>query len=880
MTLNNKLKLSKESSKKNNNIIKKKLNINPISLNLENISSIHNNNNISVNSFDLSFTKNHSLNSENYNNSKRRRRNLILRGNQFRTFDNPSISDSNSSTHNSSAKLQNFSEKNVRKFLLLNEKMKHKVHFRNKNSILGNVTNSYTLDYLQNEKDKKEFPKINNHNPYLSSFTDRDYSNTNNNSRIEYNHHLSRNKNSTPIKLFNTSRNSLINIENESPKVNIYKSCLNNEKNENKKKFKTIIFNPIKNNDMIRNINRKKLFNLNKRITRKVKTIFHSDYKKINNIYEPNEKEKIYYKSDLEIELNKKINIDFKEKPKNILNRRSVPYYQLGKELKELKNIPELSNIKLITDDNDIFKSKNKLKKKNINISHYIVYNTSSETDSEESSDSNNSSQNIKSMNLNSDITSFFMSPKKLKEKVTIIPNQHSKKIKFENDIIDKLTNIDKKILNQKLNIIHSFQEKNFDLIWSYQSNINKLTNKSHRDNKTNLQIINSLKIDKRLFFHGKLYEKTYLRYVLKIRNKRTPINKNFLNSYLLEKYLPIDIYNEVFKLHNLIPSNPEKKININIFKNFEIKSQVFKKDTINIKNIKTFHSPHKNHNNNLKFNFLHKKNILFLSRFHIIDYEYHIRTGIKIIKFEDIKPNDLLNYQKMKKKTNHFLNGGSFRLLLKKEVNKYRRSSILKDLKILEKEKKDKEYLKKSLEKIKFYDRKIKYKTKRKSKKCTITKKTDKEILLEKEERLEDDYHFVNKYQMISRVTDLKMKMIENLEITETLFFHIKDRNYPIFKSVFEKYKINPDTFDKDGNSLLSLAVQSNTFLIVNYLINHGASVNTQNKNNNTPLHFALSFHNFEIADMLIKSGADEKVKNKSGMTPWQCLDTGISII
>ena len=161
-----------------------------------------------------------------------------------------------------------------------------------------------------------------------------------------------------------------------------------------------------------------------------------------------------------------------------------------------------------------------------------------------------------------------------------------------------------------------------------------------------------------------------------------------------------------------------------------------------------------------------------------------------------------------------------------------------------------------------------------------TIIKKSEKEILLEKEERLEDNNHFVNKYQMISRVTDLKMKMIENLEITETLFFHIKDRNYPVFKSIFEKYKINPDTFDKDGNSLLSLAVQSNSFLIVNYLINHGASVNTQNKNYNSPLHFALSFHNFEIADMLIKSGADEKVKNKSGMTPWQCLDTGISII
>ena len=90
-----------------------------------------------------------------------------------------------------------------------------------------------------------------------------------------------------------------------------------------------------------------------------------------------------------------------------------------------------------------------------------------------------------------------------------------------------------------------------------------------------------------------------------------------------------------------------------------------------------------------------------------------------------------------MKKKTTHFLNGGSFRLLLKKEVNKYRRSSILKDLKILEKEKKDKEYLKKSLEKIKFYDRKIKYKTKRSSKKLTIIKKIRKRNFIRKRRKI-----------------------------------------------------------------------------------------------------------------------------------------------
>ena len=136
-----------------------------------------------------------------------------------------------------------------------------------------------------------------------------------------------------------------------------------------------------------------------------------------------------------------------------------------------------------------------------------------------------------------------------------------------------------------------------------------------------------------------------------------------------------------------------------------------------------------------------------------------------------------------------------------------------------------------------------------------------------------------VNNLQMISRVTDVKIKMLKKLALSETICFHIKDRNYPQFKQLFEKYKLNPDIVDSDGNSLLSLAVQSNSFQIVNYLLNVGATVNTENNNNNTPLHFALSFHNYEIADMLIQRGADEKVLNRYGLTPWQCLDNGTSI-
>ena len=132
----------------------------------------------------------------------------------------------------------------------------------------------------------------------------------------------------------------------------------------------------------------------------------------------------------------------------------------------------------------------------------------------------------------------------------------------------------------------------------------------------------------------------------------------------------------------------------------------------------------------------------------------------------------------------------------------------------------------------------------------------------------------------MLSQVNDLKYQIVQNLKNTEIIFFYIKDRNYHAFKTIFEQFKLDSELKDINGNSLLNLAVQSNSFLIVNYLLNIGADVNSQNLNYNSPLHYALSFHNFDIADMLINRGADERLKNISGMTPWQCLDSGLSII
>ena len=62
----------------------------------------------------------------------------------------------------------------------------------------------------------------------------------------------------------------------------------------------------------------------------------------------------------------------------------------------------------------------------------------------------------------------------------------------------------------------------------------------------------------------------------------------------------------------------------------------------------------------------------------------------------------------------------------------------------------------------------------------------------------------YVNKIQMISRVTDLKYKIVQSLtKKLDTLFFYIKDRNFPSFKNTFDKYKIDPDSKDQYGDSL-----------------------------------------------------------------------------
>ena len=890
------LKLSNELSINNtNNTIIKPRKINSGSLNLKNIISFNNNNRKRVNSFDFSNLNNNNISkSEMYKNTKRKRRNLILRGNNnYRTIDNPSISDSNSSTHNSSAKTQNFSEHNLRKYLFLNEDnlIEHKLNYinRKKNNILINGNNSSTLDNLQNEKDKKDFPKINRHIHCFSSLTDRNY--TNNNSRIEYSHHLSRKKNSTPVKLFNTNNNSINSLGNDldSPKIYNFKtSNLSKNKNILKKRVETPNFSSkLKERLLIQNRNKKMINNLNpsikglisntnylilkKKKMKKAKTLLNQKRIKINDEYENN---KLYYKSDLEIELKKKINIKFEKKSeKNIINRRSQPQYKISEELNELTNTKNNNEFKENNKDNTLnnlsILNLNKIKRNNL-----LLYNSSSESDSENSDESLDSfTNNIKRIKLNCDISSYFMSPLKVKENFSIFPIPNYGKNRFEKDIICKLNKIEKKVVSKKLNIIHKFQDKNWNLICSYESNIDKLINKTNQNDKTKIQILNSLKIDKKLISNSYKYEFPILKKKIRIKNKYKPLNKNFLNNYLLEKYFYINISQEIYRFHQNFLKNENCS---NLIQNFSLIKPIQRRNNFKMRHSKTI-QPYRRITIH-KMKVFSKENFFFVFLFYIKDYEYYINPKAKPIKYEKMKKKLNWFYDlKSRKKTTKNLGKSTLKVLLKKDVQKFQFGNFTlnqgKETNKIEQKIKETDYLMNALERIDFYKKKIK-KTHSKSIELNILKrkkgnKLDKKI-----------YNYVTKYQMISKVKDLKMKMIEKLDLYEIIFFHIKDRNYHLFKSIYEKYKINPDLTDNEGNSLLSLAVQSNSFQIVNYLINCGASVNTKNNSNNTPLHFALSFHNYEIADMLIRCGADEKVINKNGVTPWQCLDSTVSII
>ena len=452
---------------------------------------------------------------------------------------------------------------------------------------------------------------------------------------------------------------------------------------------------------------------------------------------------------------------------------------------------------------------------------------------------------NIKSKNKTNNFLQFFEEDIEDELNIILERNFHSKNYLFNN----LMEGFSKKYLIKKLNYLKEIQSH--------------LLIQSHHDRKNDLQNIN--------------FNQKFVNYLILKNSKKRCFNYKYYDisllstEFLFNNYFEINLSTKFFKEKYFHYENDKTKytssLTLTLIDNFKIE----KKEKKN-KSYKYLNSPKRI----IKKNYLSKKNTYYMLYFYQIDYEYYIFPHKSQVHIKDIK-------LKIKNDTTEIFKSPSSIIKYKSYLKRLSKQFSLKiDSPIYEK-KKDKYFLKNALKNNNFFKRKkiIHSKSKilrEKSLNLQTFKNQNERIMLEKKHcRIEGH----NKLRMISRANDLKQEMLNQLNSKkEKIIFYIKDRNYPSFVSEFEKYKISPDMEDSNGVSLLSIAVQSNSFQIVNYLLNVGANPNIRDNNNNTPLHFALTFHNYEIADMLIQRGADEKVINKMGITPWQCLDSGYSII
>ena len=87
------------------------------------------------------------------------------------------------------------------------------------------------------------------------------------------------------------------------------------------------------------------------------------------------------------------------------------------------------------------------------------------------------------------------------------------------------------------------------------------------------------------------------------------------------------------------------------------------------------------------------------------------------------------------------------------------------------------------------------------------------------------------NKEHTLLRTKEIKSQIESRLKNElEKLVYSIKDSNFSQFKTIIEQFAIPPNTTDKHGNTLLSIAIQANSFQIANYLLNSGADPNISN--------------------------------------------------
>ena len=120
--------------------------------------------------------------------------------------------------------------------------------------------------------------------------------------------------------------------------------------------------------------------------------------------------------------------------------------------------------------------------------------------------------------------------------------------------------------------------------------------------------------------------------------------------------------------------------------------------------------------------------------------------------------------------------------------------------------------------------------------------------------------------------VQDNITKSQENIQIQEKVRHAIENNNPMVIKDFVQFNVPMINMQDKEGYTMLALAVHYNRTEMVEILLKNGANANIKTyRDQNTPLHTAVYFNFRKIQDLLLESGADEHVVNALGLTPWE---------
>jgi len=134
-----------------------------------------------------------------------------------------------------------------------------------------------------------------------------------------------------------------------------------------------------------------------------------------------------------------------------------------------------------------------------------------------------------------------------------------------------------------------------------------------------------------------------------------------------------------------------------------------------------------------------------------------------------------------------------------------------------------------------------------------------------------------MNRECVIYRTLEIKSKSIKSCtDVITKMKYYIKDREFIKFKKLFESSNFHVDQRDINQDTLLIMAVKSNCFEIVEFLLLKEANINLSDRFYNTPLHYALKHKHFKIANLLISKRPDERAVNYKGFTPWMYLNNG----